>query len=290
MICLGLNAEEKRNRIAEYRAQHNITKTYVLSPKKFSFNPGCENSETIEWADIIMYRYFYRLVQEIDAHSLVVINECLRTQNRYDLTYNCIRHFLNQTRHQLIFQHLPFINDREDFMILFDFDTRSQWKRFPFDQDLLSHCGVEATPGAINFTRIGVKTDEILRAKYQKEKKYLIENIGARDPHTIPRNLYLLPGKAKMRHVDGDTYYIGRNNRFSIETMQRYKSDSYPHTPYTVFEFPHNFIDFADFAALSRQSSFNVLVSDLKVDQWYLNRYQEWSKRINEGYASLSER
>ena len=63
------------------------------------------DDEFIEWADIIEYRYYYRLLQEIGSKTLVVVNECLRTQARHDLTYNCMRLFLNQTDHRLIFQY-----------------------------------------------------------------------------------------------------------------------------------------------------------------------------------------
>jgi hypothetical protein len=288
MICLGYTTQQKKEALVGYCRDHDIAKTFVLSPKKFYFAHGLDSAEVIEWSEIIMYHTFYRLLQEIDARTLVVVNECLRTQNRYDLTYNCIRNFLNQTSHQIIFQYLPFIDDIQDFMILFDFDTRSRWKRESFDEALLEHCRLTVRPIPIRFTPIQVETDEVLKRKYQKEKARLIDSIGIKDPHTIPRNLYLLSGKAKMRYADNEHAYIGRNNRLKIDTLQTYKGDCYPNQPYTIFEFPHNFIDFADFAALSRQQDFNILVSDLKVDQWYLQRYQQWSERINEGYASLS--
>ena len=94
MIRLGLSDDEKRACVARYRSEHGIGKVFILSPARFVF--ACEDSEQIEWAQIIQYRHFYRLLQEIDRSTLVVVNECLRTQNRSDLTYNCIRHFLQQ--------------------------------------------------------------------------------------------------------------------------------------------------------------------------------------------------
>jgi hypothetical protein len=290
MIHLGLTPDEKTGRIRAYCREHRIAKVFVLSPKKLFFDCGIEGAETIEWADIIEYRYFYRLLQEIDASTLVVVNECLRTQNRYDLTYNCIRHFLNQARHQLIFQWLPFIEDLQDFMILFDFDTRSRWKREKFDPDLLDHCTITMEPRRITFRPIGVPTSAELKTAYQKEKTKLIDGLGLKDPHTIPRNLYLMSGNARLRYVVPDRWYIGRNTRFKIERMQTYKEEVYPNAPYTVFELPHNFIDFADISALSRQTAFDVLVADLKVDHWYFDRYTQWTKRIDDGYASLSLR
>lgn len=295
MIYLGLHNQDKDRRAAEYCADSAIEKVIILAPAKFALPCSFANHETIEWAEIIQYKFFYRLLQEINDRTLVVVNECLRTQNRYDLTYNCIRHFLNQTPHQLIFQYLPIIDSIEDFMILFDFDTRSRWKRERFSAELLTESRIEVAPVEAVFNPVPVETDAKTKAAYQAEKAKLIAGIGLKDPHTIPRNLYLMSGKAKLKYIEaGDgglfaerRHYVGRNNRFKIETLQTYKEPSYPSAPYTVFEFCHNFIDFADFMALSRQSVFDVLSADLKVDQWYLARYREWGERLKDATASL---
>lgn len=288
MIYLGLNNSEKNARIRDYCAAYSIERVILLSPAKFRFDCSFAAHEHIEWAEIIQYKFFYRLVQEINPKTLVVVNECLRTQNRYDLTYNCIRHFLNQTRHQLIFQYLPLIDSADDFMILFDFATRSQWKREKVHPELLTETRIEAAPVSLTLNPVAVDTSSQLKAQYQKEKDKLIAGIGLKDPHTIPRNLYLLGGKAKLASV-GDGWLIGRNNRFKLERLQTYKEDAYSNAPYAVFELCHNFIDFADFMALSRQSSFDVLTADLKVDHWYLTRYREWGERIQNAYASLQQ-
>lgn len=288
MIYLGLDNSEKDARIAAYCASHGIEKVVILSPSKFRFTCSFADHEQIEWAEIIQYKFFYRLVQEINPKTLVVVNECLRTQNRHDLTYNCIRHFLGQTRHQLVFQYLPMIDSIEDFMILFDFDTRSQWKREKFSTKRLIESQIQFAPVCPSFNAVSVDTSNQLKATYEREKEKLIAGIGLKDPHTIPRNLYLLGGKAKLAAV-GDGWHVGRNNRFKLEQMQTYKEDVYSNAPYTVFELCHNFIDFADFMALSQQSSFDVLMTELKVDHWYLQRYREWGERLRNAYANLQQ-
>lgn len=286
MIYIGLTPEQKQTVIADYCQHRAVQHVVMLSPARFDFPIS---GESIDWPEIIMYRTFYRLLQEIGSQSLVVVNECLRTQNRYDLTYNCIRHFLNQSEHQLIFQWLPLIDTLEDFMILFDFDTRSRWKRERFDVDFLSEISIQVTARQPALTTTHCPTDAKLRQAYQREKSKLIDGIGNKDPHTIPRNLYLMSGKARMQAVDAFSgWHIGRNNRFKMDRWQTYKESAYPNMPYTIFEFPHNFIDFADFLTLSQQTELPVLIADLPVDQWYFTRYQQWAQRIEDGYASLS--
>lgn len=289
MIQLGVNKDKKDGIIRDYCKENSIKKVVVLTPPKFTFDCSFENTETVKYDEIIMYKFFYRLLQEIDDKHLIVVNECMRTQNRNDLTYNCIRHYLNQTPHQIVFQYLPIIESIEDFMILFDFDTNSRWKRDRFNVDLLKECTVYTEGVTPILNPVHVVSSPITQAKYESEKAKLFKQIEAemKDPHTIPRNLYLLSGKDKLLKVDRTQAYIGRNNRFKIEKMQTYKEVAYNQSPYTVFEFPHNYIDFIDFLSLSRQTEIEVLRGDLKVENYYWNRYQEWLKTLTDAQASL---
>lgn len=278
---------------------NEIRKVFILSPKLFYFDCDFENAEIVEWNDIIEYKYFYRLLQEIDNSTLIVLNECLRLKNRNDLTYNCIRHFLNQTRHQLVFQYLPIIEDREDFMVLFDFDTRSQWKRNKFDIELLKESKIKCNKIELIFNKIEIDILEETKERYLKEKEKLIKNIGLKDPHTIPRNLYLLSGKEKYKYTghgngnqgslfcdDSKKQYIGRNNRFKIENFSKYNDKEFQGR-YIVFELPHNHIDFVTFLSLSKQIEIDILVAGLKVDQWYWERYQKWINELQYVYSAV---
>lgn len=285
MINLGMTNAQKIEAIRQYRIDcGGIRKVFVLSHANY-FLPEIEDSETIEYQQIIQYKYFYRLMQEIGNDTLVVVNECLRTQNRYDLTYNCIRNFLNQTRHQIIFQNFPIIDSLADFLILVDFDTQSRYKRTS-DPDIIRHADVRIIRKDISLQPVNVPVSPEVSKKYQEEKKKLFDNIGLKDPHTLPRNLYLISGKAKLKHILPDTWYIGRNNRFKIEKLQTFKEKSYPNA-YTVFEFCHNFIDFTDYLSLSDQREIPVMVADLKVDRWYFQRYSDWIGRLADAYSKI---
>lgn len=284
MIALGLDDSAKRDAVAACCRGRGITRIVALGPKEFSFD--LDGAEWIDWPDIIEYRFYYRLLQEIDRSTLLVVNECLRTQNRHDLTYNCIRNFLNQTPHQLVFQRLPLIDTFADFMILFDFDTRSRWKRQPWAPDLRREVDVTVEARPLTLRRIAVQTDAKTRAAYQREKRRLIGGIGLKDPHTIPRNLHLFAGKAKARAVDPERRYVGRNKRFKLPNLETYEEARGPGER-TVFEFCHRFIDFSDFLAHTGTTELDALVSDLKVDGWYFERFTAWAKRIDDAYSAL---
>jgi len=283
MIYLGHRDHDKQKIIFDYCKNNNISKLFILAPKKFYFDYDCE---FVDWCEIIQYKTYYQLLKDIDNNTLIIINECLRKQNRYDLTYNCIRLFLNQTKHKIIFQYLPIIDGRADFMILFDFDTGSKWKKEQFNKSLFVNSKIVFNNVNIKLNRIDIKTSYKLEKEYVKKKWNLINNIGLKDPNVIPRNLYLLSGKEKIKHVDDSIYYIGRNNRFKMKNFQTYKDKEYGKN-YIVFELCHNFIDFIDFLTLSAQVNIDVFVSDLRVDSWYLERYHEWIKEMQDVYAEL---
>lgn len=296
MIFISYTDEEKLDAISSYITKHDIEKVVLISGQKRHLPlPECDR---VWYKDVIMYVTFYRLLQEITPQTLLVIDECLRTQNRYDLSYNCIRNYLNLTNHQLIFQQLPQIDDQEDFMILFDFDTRSRWKRRQFDPYLIGQeAQVFVHPLAIQFERISCPTSAATKAKYARERDKLFRELGSRDPHIIPRNLYLIGGMDKRAYIDSQTLplfdngsrlYVARNKRLRRDCIVTY-NDATPGATYDIVEFPHRFIDFTDFIWRTGQTASNVLVADLKVDHWYYSRYQEWAKRIHETYASLSQ-
>lgn len=290
MILLGLDDAAKQTEIARYVAEHGVRRVVVFSPQRFRPSFDLEVPvEHVEWAEIILYRFYYRLLREIDRDTLLIVNECLRTQNRNDLTYNCLRLYLQNTDHRLVFQYLPLIDTSDDFAVLFDFDTKSRWKREKIGTDRLSEASLRVVPVPIVLEPVEVPVDAKIRTVYAREKSKLLAEVREdvdKDPHLIPRNLLLVSGKAKIAHVDPGRRYVGRNNRLKLANVETYREAKGPGER-VVFEFCHNFIDFADFLAVSRQHVVPVLVADTKTEHWYLDRFQGWAQRLRDAYATL---
>lgn len=301
MIHLGLDDAAKAAIVARYQEKHAIRKIFVFAPERFRPPFATEHMaapETqcdgrgglyIDWPDIILYRYYYKLLQEVDGSTLVVVNECLRTQDRNSLTYNCLRNYLNQTTHVLVFQYLPLIDTIEDFMTLFDLATRSRWKREKFRLDLLREARIRVEHVPIEIRPGRVPVNDKVRAAYAKEKEALLAEVRGdvdKDPHLLPRNLLLVSGKAKLAQVDPARRYVGRNNRLKLPNVETYRDVAGPGAR-AVLELPHNFLDFTDFLAVSRQRMVDVLVADTKAEDWYLRRFQDWAQRVNDAAATL---
>ncbi len=288
VIRLGYDDDAKSACVSRYVETHGIRRVVALGPARFRL-PLAQvfdvSVEHVEWAEIILYRFYYRLLRETDGATLLVLNEPLRTQNRHDLTYNCLRNFLQQTKHQIVFSRFPQIDTFDDFMVLVDLETRSRWRREPFRREMLGELDLEMVVQEPSLRAIEVETDGATKASYTREKRKLIDGIGSSDPHTIPRRLHLHAGKAKLSAVEPGRRYVGRNNRFKLENLATYE-DAGPGDR-DVFEFCHRFLDWSDFLVATGATKLDALVTDLKVDRWYFERFTQWAERIRDGYAAL---
>lgn len=285
MIGLGLSVEEKADRVADRVRAGGINKVVVFCPSRHPLPLDLDvPTEHVEWEEVIRYVFFYRLLQEIDGQTLVVINECLRTPERSALHYNCLRNYLTRTTHQMVFSRFPCLESPEDFMVLVDLDTRSRWRRNTLDQ-VGEALQIEARDVAPGLLPIDVTTDAATRDLYRRTKRELIDGIGARDPHTIPRQLHLLGGKHKAAtaaRLGG--LWVGRNARLKVPGLVSYDE---AREPRRVLEFCHSFRDWSDYLTSSGATEVAAMVSDLKVDRWYLERFQQWSEMQRDAYSAI---
>lgn len=319
MLVLGADDATKTEIVERYIRDHGITKVFVLSPERFapSFAPTSvtecdmqgekpvrrhrpdlltgQRGYYIPWPEHIEYIYYYKVIQQADEHTLLVLNEVLRGQNRNMLNFNCARTFMRYLKHQIVFQYLPLIDSFDDTMTLVDFVTGSKWwqKKTP-EPEMFGEFPLRIEPVDVEIVPVPVATSDKVRAAYDREKAKLIAEVRgdpSKDPHVLPRNLLLVSGKAKLAHVTSHgapgARYVGRNDRFSISTMETYRTAT-GDGERVVFELPHNFLEMTDYLAVSRRRRVEVLVADTKADAWYLDRYQAWAARLREANDVLS--
>lgn len=281
-ILIGLDVEQKQHEITQHVVANGIEKVFIFYPERFPLVYPA--SRQIEYREIIMYRTFYPLLEEIDATCLLVFNECLRTQKRGDLTYNCAHHYCNQTPHKLIFEHFPFIEDADDFMILLDLLDKGRYKGKVFDWSFLAEQQIACRPGHLTAEAVPVPVADKFRAEYDRKKEELFANLGESDPDTIPRQLHTYVGKYKKGSIFPDRCYVARNDRFKLPNVITYK-DVIPGREYTVVDFPHRRIDFCDFIKTAGQHRIDFLCTPFKVDHYYFNELTGWIARLEEFYA-----
>lgn len=190
---------DKLKIIKDYIKDKEINKIFIIGDELDLSELNIEY-ERIKFTDTIMYKYFYRWLQEINNNSLIILNECLKKQNRYDLTYNCIRRYVLQTKNRLIFNYFPIIEKEHNFMILYDMIQdnpflKEKYKYITYFKNVIIH----EVKFEIKKTEIKVN-DEIIK-KYELEKEKIISQVK-KDPDIIPRRLLKFSEKNKPKGYD----------------------------------------------------------------------------------------
>jgi len=287
LIRIGLNEAQKQSEIKEYVKTHDVKSVIVFSPEKFEMalpDLGDVPIRQIEYKEVIMYRTFYPLLEEIGENHLLIVNEFMRTNNRSDLTYNCLRHYLNQCGHQMVFEYFPFINDPSDFMILLDFDTKSKHKGFGFDKDFLLEEDIRCQNQCLTLNIDTIDLPAGAAEEYEKKRNSLFESIGNRDPDVIPRELHVLTGKWKKDGIRPELQYVARNLRYKLPNVT-----TYPHVVagqnYILLDWQHRRLQMNDFLRVTKQTELTYVSTGLSIDDVYINAFNEWLGRLEEFYA-----
>lgn len=288
MIRIGLNVEEKQKQINEYlEANVDIKKIIVLYYKDFEEKFSTSKKiEYVEYANIIMYKFFYRLLEEIDDTHLIIVNECMRTQKRNDLTYNCAHHYLNQTKHKIVFEYFPLIESKNDFMILLDFQNKNKYRGKGFDWDFVLSEDVEIKRHSLKFKSIAVPCSTEQKGEYLLKKEELLENLKNKDPDTLPRELHLWLGKLKKSFIFSDQKYLARNARYKMSNVTTYKDVNDANL--IIIDFPCRRLDFIKYLKNTGTNDVAFLNTCLGADKWYFEDYEEWYGRVVEFYVKAS--
>lgn len=288
MIRVGLNQLDKQRVFETYLSENEINKIKVFYFKKFPLVIKTTIPvEYIEYADIIMYKFFYRLLEEIDDKTLLIFNECLRTQKRSDLTYNCAHHYCNQTPHKIIFEHFPIIEDKNDFMILLDLQNKGRYKGKSFDYTFLHDEDIKVKPPRINLIIIPIETNDTDRQRYDKKRDQLFANLGEKDPDTIPRTLQLLAGDIKKKWINPADHYVARNQRFKMDNVKSYTEITNKGN-YAIIDMHYRRLSMNDFLKITGMTSIRYLATTLPIDTVIINDFSEWKARLDAIYAQAS--
>lgn len=127
MIYLG-NHDVKDITLA-YIAEHHVRKVFTIGEPI-----GIDGEDCVSWVDCIKYIHYNRLRATITAEDLVVMNDALCSGDRNLLHFNCIRQYMVQTQHRLIFQRVPFYDHKDDVAILFDMTQNNPFLKLPISE------------------------------------------------------------------------------------------------------------------------------------------------------------
>lgn len=288
MIRIGLGQREKQKVIDEYLLDKSIKKVFCFYFKGFpvKYKVSCD-IEYVERADIEMYKFFYRLLEEIGNDSLIIVDGCMRTQNRSELIYNCAHHYLNQTPHKIIFEHFPIIDTKDDFMILLDFENKGKYKGKSFDYLFLQQEDIKIKPHKVRMDLSSVEVSEDEKTKYEAKRDSLFDNLGGKDPDTVPRTLQLYAGDLKKKAINPDYLYVARNKRFKLDNVSSY-DDIDKKGDYITIDTHYRRLNMDDFLKVTGMTAIKYLCTTLSIDNVIINEFAEWKARLDAIYAQAS--
>lgn len=289
MIRIGLTSEQKIECLNKYLAKHSeIKEVIIFSSEKFFLDLSKAKFEVnirqIGYQETIMYRTFYPLLEEINDTYLLVMNECMRTDNRSDLHYNCIAKYTNQTPHRAVFEWFPIVSELKDFMILLDFSNSQKYKGLSLSEVDLDAEDVLCVPRKISLSTIDVELPPNAQEEYEQEKEKLFDNIGNKNPDTIPRQLHIWTGQFKKSYILATKQYVARNSRFKSKNVTTFK-DAEKRKKYILLDIPHRRLDFNDFLRQTEQTELAYISTGFGVDKAYIAEFNEWERKVERFYA-----
>lgn len=282
-LVIGLRATEKAKVVRESMPV-GCVRVVVLGPRRFDFELDAQSQdvEFVDWPHVIEYKFFYRLLQQVDARTLVVVNEPLRTGARNDLTYNCVRHILAQAGAVVVFSWLPIISEPDDFMVLYDFATGSRYRRLRLNEVNLRECDLEYHGSLPDLTRATTEATPALEAAYKRARDSAFAGLGAAsDPHNVPRRLHLLGGLARSALATAGGWLV-RNARLPRGEARwvKYADAAAGVSLCGVVDVAHRHVEMCDALAASSVKSLTVATTTLKVDTFYWLRLAEWRQKM----------
>lgn len=296
MIRIGLDTNMKSRLVNEYLTQKpNIDKVYVFYFKNTKHILQIDKDvpvEYIEFADTEMYVFYYRLLEEVDGNKLIIIDELMRStaKNRSQLKYNCIHKYLNQTPHRIVFEYYPIIDSLDDFMILLDFYDE-KFKMQKFDESFLKSEDIKCVPRKLNIVTTEVPIDENNENEYNDYKEKLFDELGNKDPSTVPRELQLFVGKFKKKIIFDDKDYIARNKRFKKSNVTAYgdiKEPQQEHKDYVFIDVLMNRLHLNDFLKNTTTTTLNYMTTGLSIDRVVLDNLKRIEEEKEKIYAKTS--
>jgi len=286
LIRIGLNEKQKQEEIKRYVKQNRIKNVIVFSPEKYFMElPELDVPiRQIGYKEIIMYRTFYPLLEEIDGNCLLIANELMRDKNRNCLTYNCYAKYTNQTEHRLVFNYFPVIEHRKDIMVLVDFSNSQRNKGLGLADIDLSEYDIMCVRRDLRMEIEKIQLPGSAEKEYEKERDRLFDELGNKNPDTVPRNLHLWTGIYKKPFIEDGVNYVARNSRFKKGNVDVYKNAK-PGKNYILIDMPFRRLDFNDFLFVTGQECLKYMSTGFKVDDVYINGFSKWMKEVGYIYA-----
>jgi hypothetical protein len=167
-------------------------------------------------------------------------------------------------------------------MILLDQHNPAIYKGKQIADIDISEFSKDINPVHLDLNFIDIQISDSDTVHYNVEKEKLFNNIGNKDPDTIPNNLALVAGKIRSKYLDKSGEYTARNMRLkNLSCISTYKEDKLN----TILDFPLKRQDFISLLQITGKTRIDAVTSDLSIDRLNRTDYTDWINRLEDFYA-----
>ena len=177
----------------------------------------------------------------------------------------------------MTFEYFPVIDSRKDFMMLINLDTSKRFKSVSINDMDFSLIQVEGIRRQPELTVDEIQLTEKDKDTYRKKVESLFDNLGNKDPETIPREAHVWTGKYKKKAIKESEKYIARNARFKMGNVTTYDHIE-AGEQYKIIDFCHRRLSFNDYLKRTGEDTVEYISTGLSIDEVYINQYKEWEE------------
>lgn len=166
---------------------------------------GIEAAERISYADTVLYKFFFPWLTKLEPGTCtLILNNCFLSRKRHNLNYNCIRHYCKKIKPEniIIFSDYPFIDEKNDFLTLWDMIQIDPFSRIQSVDDIdFCNCYFNSkieikSETKIDFPEKIVAQYEIIKAEAIGDQRF---RRSPDSPDMIPKHLLRWTEKQKAK-------------------------------------------------------------------------------------------
>jgi hypothetical protein len=172
-------------------------------------------------------------------------------------------------------------------MILLDFENKGKFKGKSFDYLYLQNEDIRIKPFKVKLESINVEITDKDKERYESKRNQLFDNLGQKDPDTIPRSLQLFAGDLKKKVIASEELYVARNKRFKQDNVYSY-DDIDKQGNYIVIDMHYRRLNFNDFLKTTQMNRIKYLSTVLSIDNVIITEFSKWKARLDSIYAQAS--
>ena len=286
MLFLGFNDKQKVDIVNDYVRKNHIKKVYIFHLFDINYFDSIEapEKELVGWEDSVAFEVYYRLCSEMNAHSLMVLDDFVGSSQRNFLQYNWAKLYQARGTQNICFATFPIVEKLENIITLCELSQGLNFKGLHLDEITVPPViEVNKQKRVINKHHLTANLSTV--KKYEKRRAELFQEAEEKydfDIDNIPRRLILTGSKQRLENSSPDKFTLVGRTKPAINFKSLKDRGAFQ-----VVDPPIHYKDFLRLMILSDSEVINWISLDFGVDEFYFERYQGIIEQMEAAYEWL---